>query len=46
MKLLMDGIGSTIPSWKIDVDPDLFWIRTGLTPILAFHPGQTRRWLS
>jgi hypothetical protein len=42
MKLLMDGIGSTIPSWKIDVDPDLFWMRTGLIPILAFHPGQTR----
>ena len=42
MKLLMDGIGSTIPSWKIDVAPDLFWMRTGLIPILAFHPGQTR----
>jgi len=42
MKLLMDGIGSTILSWKIDADSDLFWIRTELTPILAVHPGQTR----
>ena len=41
MKLLMDGIGSTIPNQKIDVDSDLFWMRTGLTPIRAFHPGQT-----
>jgi hypothetical protein len=38
----MDGIGSTIPSLKIDVDSDLFWMRTGLITILAFHPGQTR----
>jgi hypothetical protein len=38
----MDGIGSTIPSLKIDVDSDLLWMRTGLTTILAFHPGQTR----
>jgi hypothetical protein len=38
----MDGIGSTIPSLKIDVDSDLFWMRTGLTTILAFHPGLTR----
>jgi hypothetical protein len=42
MKLLMDGIGSTIPSLKIDVDSGLFWMRTGLTTILARHPGQTR----
>jgi hypothetical protein len=42
MKLLMDGIGSTIPNQKIDVDSDLFWMRTGLTPIHAYHPGQTR----
>jgi hypothetical protein len=31
MKLLMDGIRSTIPSWKIDADSDLFWMRTELT---------------
>jgi hypothetical protein len=38
----MDGIGSTIPSWTIYAYSDLFWMRTELTPILAFHPGQTR----
>ena len=42
MKLLMDGIGSTIPNQKIDVDSDPFWMRTGLTPIHAYHPGLTR----
>ena len=42
MKLLMDGIGSTIPIWKIDVDSDLFWMRTVQTqsfPSIPVRPG-------
>ena len=42
MKLLMDGIGSTNPIWKIDVDSDLFWMRTEQTqslPSIPVRPG-------
>ena len=42
MKLLMDGIGSTIPSWKIDAGSDLFWMRTEQTqslPSIPVRPG-------